>query len=222
MKNTEWLYEEIGNKSRSIPKNMLHFHENKFMSIINGLGYKDNPAPFNKIKLKTKKQKENILKYADTLLKLYDETKEFYLFVIRIGEKPLYSKKTKALAKAACKKLAKGNPFFYKLERYKHSDELHIHVIILAPKNTYAHSPKKVNNFHVEPYMLLNKKYPEKTLEEGMRQYMSYLLKPADSRVYGNDRERYEMYREWYAEQIYIEKTGKSNWDSVQLWGFHT
>lgn len=206
------------------PEQVLENESNKasLIAVLTELGFKGRHlARFSQITRNAKTQYNMTgWKYTEEFL---DSQRlnggEFYSLIVELGEKPLYRKSTVLTAKKAVKKLVGSCPAFWKVERRNTEKSLiHVHVMVLAPVG--HRFPRRVNNFLVLAQRLGEKeKYQGKTEFENVRDFISYLYKPADAREQFSIKENaYQMFYEWWQEQLSATK-GKPKWESVILRG---
>jgi len=187
-------------------------------------GYKGNLPRFSKITDKrggkSGEYNKTGWKYTEKLLESQRlNGGKFHSVVIEIGDKPLYSKRTVKKALEIIEKIVGKYPAYWKIERNDQLyNNIHIHIIILAPENTKFH--KRYNNFPTYSELLGSRpEYQDKTMYENLRDFMFYLMKPADGRAsFKVPAHVTQMYLEWWEEKL---KQGEGNptWESPQLRG---
>ena len=181
----------------------------------NHKGYSDRPPKF---KNRSKQRFTDSGQYwADYLLK--EQAVHggiFYSILIELGKRPLYSKDTKAKAKAAAGVILKDFPGYCSIERDQYSKgEVHVHILALLPTTKII--PRKAGNYPVEQELLGSRpKYKHKSMRNNVQDFLSYLMKCSDARAVRKGTRLYkEMLLEYFLDRY--EKTQGKGSDNVRL-----
>ena len=223
MKFYEQICVSLENKYTFMPQDIIKLAEQNIIDAqdkvynctFNHKGYSDRPPKF---KNRSKQRFTDSGQYwADYLLKEQAiHGGIFYSILIILGKRPLYSKDTKAKAKAAAGVILKDFPGYCSVERDKYrKGKIHVHILALLPATKII--PRKAGNYPVKHELLGSRpKYEHKFMRNNVQDFLSYLMKCSDARsVEKGSRTYKELLLELFFDEY--EKTQGKGSDKVTL-----